>query len=327
MRTWPKIVESFPITVEQIWCQYTRIPADASDVYYHYSTRAGLDGILRSGGLRATYRMRMNDAGEFDYARNVVYEALNEVGKRHNLPPVAQSLTIYARKILDQFLKNTIDMSRAYCACLTVSSDRPKQWERYAEDGKGFAVGFNLFKFLNNQASAVQRGKPYIFCCPVTYNESDQHDLVWRLVEAGIRDLQTFADTWSQEPGDLTALHDRVTKEIGVQLLVLIDFIKAPTYTSEREFRLILDPNDGTLKTHNIQHDERDNESIPFIFMDLRIPETRRLPLAEIRVGPKASFTEEKAFLEDLLDELGYGGNYGDRPRITQSLVAMVGRS
>ncbi len=61
--------------------------------------------------------------------------------------------------------------------------------------------------------------------------------------------------------------------------------------------------------------------------MDLRIPETRRLPLAEIRVGPKASFTEEKVFLEELLDELGYGVNYGDRPRITQSLVAMVGRS
>ena len=271
--------------------------------------------------------MRMNDAGEFDYARNVVYGALNEVDKRHNLPPVAQSLTTYTRKNLDQLLKNTIEMSRAYCACLTVSSDHPKQWEMYAEDGKGFATGFNLFKSLNNQASAVQRGEPYIVVGPVTYNESDQHDLVWRLVQAGIRDLQTFTDTWSQESGDLTALRDRVTEEIVVQLLVLIDFIKAPTYTSEREFRLILDPNDGTLKTANIQHYEHNNKSIPFIFMDLRIPETGRLPLAEIRVGPKASFTEEKAFLEDLLDELGYGGNYGDRPRITQSLIAMVGRT
>ena len=51
--------------------------------------------------------------------------------------------------------------------------------------------------------------------------------------------------------------------------------------------------------------------------MDLRIPESRRLPLAEIRVGPTASFNEEKAFLDDLPDELGYGGNYGDRPRIS----------
>jgi hypothetical protein len=84
---------------------------------------------------------------------------------------------------------------------------------------------------------------------------------------------------------------------------------------------LILDPNDGTLKASHIQYYARNNESIPFSFMDLRNPKTRRLPLAEIKVGPSASFFEEKAFLEDLLDELGYGSNYGDRPRITQSAL------
>ncbi|MBW2003975.1 MAG: DUF2971 domain-containing protein [Deltaproteobacteria bacterium] len=268
----------------------------------------------------------MNDAGEFDYARNVVYEALNEIGRRHNLPPIAQSLAIYTRKNLDQFLNDTTEMSRAYCACITVSSDHPEQWETYAEDGKGFAIGFNLRKVLNNQVPAHQMGKPYIFCAPVTYNESDQRDLVWRLVEAGIRDLQAFADTCSKQPEDLTALRDRVTKEIVVHLLGFINFIKAPAYSSEREMRLFLDPNDGTLKASYIQHYKHDNESIPFVFIDLRNPETRRLPLAEIKVGTKASFFEEKAFLEDLLDELGYGSNYGDRPRITQALVAMGGR-
>jgi len=322
-----EIVESFPLTVGQVFQKYIRIPAEASNTFYHYTTRMGLEGILKSGGLRATYRMKMNDAGEFDYARNVVYEALSKIGKRHDLPQVSRSLTTYTRKNLDQFLKDTTKMSRAYCACLTLSSDHQKQWESYAEDGKGFAVGFNLFRLLSIQASAVQKGKPYIFCDSVTYNERDQHDLVWRLVDAGIRDLQTFADTWSQESGDLTSLRDRVTKEIVVQLLVLIDFIKAPTYSSEREFRLILDPNDGTLKARNIQHYERHNESIPFIFMDLRMPETSRLPLTEITIGPKASFQDQKAFLEDLLNKLGYSSNFGDRPLIKKSLFAVGGNS
>ena len=318
-----KIVESFPLTVGQVFQQYTRIPADASNILFHYTTRKGLDGILKRGGLRATCRMRMNDAGEFDYARNVVYEALSKVGRRHDLPQVARSLTTYTRKNLDRFLKDTIEMSRAYCACLTLSSDHQKQWESYAEGGNGFAIGLNLSMFLSSQASAVQRGEPNILCGPVIYNESDQHDLVWRLVETGIRDLTAFADTWSKESGDLNALRDRVTKEIVVQLLVLIDFIKAPTYTNECEFRLILGPNDGTLKAPNIQHYKRDNESISFIFMDLRMPNTRRLPLAKIRVGPKASFPKEKVFLEDLLNKLGYGNNYGDRPVITKSLIAV----
>jgi hypothetical protein len=317
----PENVESFPLTVGQMFQQSTKIPADASNIFYHYTTRTGLEGILKSGGLRATYRMRMNDAGEFDYARNFVFDTLDEIGRRHDLPPVVKSLTTYTCKNLDQLLKNTVEMSRAYCACLSVATDHPKQWETYAEGGEGFALGINLFKVLDNQSSAVKNGKPFLVSCPVSYKEADQRDLVWRIVEAGMRDLQVFLGKFSKKPEDLTALRDRVTKEIVSQLLVLIDFIKASIYSSEREIRLIMDPNDGTMNAFNIQHYKRNNEQIYFIFMDLRMTDTRRLPLAEIMVGPKASFQNEKIFLEDLLNELGYGSSYGDMPRITKSAL------
>jgi hypothetical protein len=327
MGTWPKIVESFPLTVEQVFQQFTKLPADASGTFYHYTTHAGLNGILRSGGFRATYRMRMNDLGEFDYARNVVFQALSEVGGSNDLPKVAQDLTTYTCKNLDKFLKNTTEMSSAYCACLSISPDHPQQWETYAEFGRGFAIGFNIPLFLTMQVPAVQSGEPFVFCAPVTYNQRDQYDLVWRLVKAGICDLQTFAATRSHKSEDLTALRDRVTREIVTHLLSLIDFIKHPIYTSEREIRLFLDSNDSTLTATDIQYYGRDNKSIPFIFMDLRNPYTGRLPLVDIKVGPKAaSFPEEKAFLENLLDELGYGSSYGDRPRIIRSAVPTVGR-
>lgn len=262
----------------------------------------------------------MNDVGEFEYARNIVFDALTEVSKRNDLPKVAQGLIVYIRKNLEIFLSDTIRTSSAYCACLTVSADHPKQWATYAELGKGFASGFSMFLLLGMQVPPVQSGRPFIFCAPVTYNQCDQYELVWRLVKAGICDLQTFAATCSRRSEDLTALRDRVTRDIVAHLLSLIDFLKSPLYKSEREMRLILDPNDGTLNAPNIQHYERDKESRSFIFMDLRNPKTGRLPLAEIKVGPKASFSEEKAFLKDLLDELGYGSNYEERPRITQSL-------
>lgn len=326
MDKWPKIVESFPLTVKDLWQLYTRIPADASDIFYHYTTHNGLTGILRSGGLRATSRMRMNDNGEFEYARKLIYEELNEVGRCLEPVSVVRSLTTYTRKNLDQFLRDTTEMSRAYCACLTISPDHPGQWETYADSGKGFVLGFDLRQLLNMQIAASQRGDPCICCAPVIYKEDDQRDLIWRLVKAGIDDLHTFAKTCSQQSEHLTALRDRITKEIVVQLITLIDFIKAPAFNSEREMRLVLNPNDGTLKAPHIQHYQCDNESMPFIFMDLRSPKTSRLPLAEIKIGPKASFPEEKAFLEDLLDELGYGSNYRDRPRITQSAVALIGR-
>ena len=110
MGMWPKVVESFPLTEGHIFRQYTSIPAGASDIFYHYTTHAGLTGILRSGGFRATYRMRMNDAGEFDYARNVVYEALNEASRRNDLPNVAQSLVTYICRNLDRLLNDTTEI-------------------------------------------------------------------------------------------------------------------------------------------------------------------------------------------------------------------------
>ncbi len=319
MGTWPKCVESFHLTVENVSHEYRNIPSNTSQVLYHYTTHSGLEGILRNGGLRATYRMKMNDAGEFDYAKHVIYEALDAIGRCNDLPPVAQSIAKYTRKNLDRFLVNTAEMSRAYCACLTVSSDHPNQWETYAEAGRGFVIGIDIFGFLNYQRPIAEKGDSFIFCSPVTYNKDVQRDLVWRLVKAGIHDLQTFSDNCSNRVEDLTALRDRITKEIVVHLFTLIDFIKAPSYSSELEFRLILDSNDSTLMAPDIQHDESDSESIPFIFMDLRDPKTGRLPLEEIKVGPMASFSEEKIFLEGLLNELGYRSNYGDRPRIIQS--------
>jgi hypothetical protein len=317
----PEIVESFSLTVNQVFKQYTTIPADASDIFYHYTTHTGLTGILRSGGFRATYRMRMNDTGEFEYARRVIFEALDEVGGRNDLLHVAQSVVKYTSKNLGKCLNGTTEISSAYCACLTVSPDHLEQWEIYVEQGSGFAIGLELHQFLNTQIPADQRGCPFVFCAPVIYHQRDQHDLVWHLVEAGISDLKTFSATRSQQSDHLTALRDRVTQEIVVHLLILMDFIKSPVYKNEREMRLIPDPNDGTLKARHVQYHERGNESIPFIFMDLRHPETKLLPLAEIKVGPRVSFYEEKAFIEDLLDELGYMSHHDDRLRITQSLL------
>lgn len=310
-----KIVDTFPLTTGEVFHNYTKLPTDATNIFYHYTTHEGVKGILRNGGLRATYRMRMNDKNEFDYARKVIYSSLEKISRRDDFPRVAHSLINYTRKNLDKLLNNTIELSSAYCACLTVSRDHANQWEIYAENGKGFAIGFNLHQFLNQQVHSVNNGEPFVFCAPVTYTESIQYDIVTNLVEAGIRDLQTFADQYSHNIHELTALRDRITKVIVVQLLNIIDFVKSPIYSSEREIRFIQDSNNGTLKSQNIQYYERSNEKIPFIFIDFCNQKTNQIPLVEIVVGPKSSLDIEKLFIKKLLDEI----SFDHQIRITQS--------
>jgi Protein of unknown function (DUF2971) len=313
------IVESFPLTVGDFTLNYLEIH---DCVFYHYTTHAGLEGILRDGGLRATYRLKMNDEGEFDYARNLIYNVLREIEKRNDISRAKHSIVKYTRINLDAILSDSIKQSRAYCACLTNSPDQEKQWETYAEDSKGFAIGFNIQKILNLQSTKVESGDSYFFCAPVTYNVQKQRDLVYRLVDTGIIDLQHFANTYSQTQEDLTAIRDRITKEIFVHLIFFMDFIKAPQYSSEQEMRLSIDSNNGTFKAPDIHYFERGKESIPFIFIDLRDPTSMRIPIEEIKIGPKASFDKESKFIETLLDDIGYCIGHEDRPRITYSSIA-----
>ena len=314
------IADSFSlIHMDEVSQRYRKIPAGTSNIFYHYTTRTGLEGILRSGGLRATYRLKMNDYREFKYASDLVFYTLSEVEICHDLPPATQRMVTYVRKNLNKFLKYTAQKSYAYCACLTVSLDSPSQWKTYADNGNGFAIGLNLYHILKDQIATKMKAEPFVFCSPVIYNKQIQRSLVRDLVHVGIRDFLTFAENCSICALDLTALRDRITQEIVVQLLVHTNFIKAPIYNGEGEMRLFLEPNNGTLEASDIQYFKRDNESIPFIFMSLRNPITNRLPLTEIKVGLNAEFAEQKRFLECLLDELGYGSNFSDRPQITRS--------
>jgi len=160
-----KIVDEFPLTTGGVFNKFIKLPTEAKNTFYHYTTHEGVKGILKSGGLRATYRMKMNDENEFYYARNVIYRSLEKIGRCNDFPNVAYSLIEYTRNNIDKFLSNSVELSTSYCACLTLSRDHPKQWELYAENGKGFAIGFNLHQFLNQQILAVKNGIPFVFLC------------------------------------------------------------------------------------------------------------------------------------------------------------------
>ncbi len=319
----PDIVENFHLTVGEIARQYMLLPANCPNILFHYTTMAGLEGILRSGGLRATYRMKMNDSGEFDYAQRIIYEAMKEVEQQGKLPRVAMSLLKYTRLNLNDKLKNTPDQSRSYCACLTLESDHPNQWESYAEHGKGVAIGFDLRKLFQAQVERKMNGMPILMFGPVTYEELDQQKLVLRLVEAGIKDLQLFSRTISSISTDIVALRDKITEELIVYLFVLINFIKRPSFGSEREIRLMINANDGTLLAPDVQYYKRGDDSVPYVLIDLITPKTGLIPIEEIKIGPKVPVGQARRFIGDLILQLGYGNRNEYWPQISQSrLVA-----
>jgi hypothetical protein len=318
MDTNSNLIESFPLTIRKTLQKYTRLPQNISNTFYHFTTHEGIEGIIRNGGIRATYRKHMNDNKEFEYSKDIIYKAMANIENRSDLPKLAKDISKQVKQNLEIHFNDTAKMSSSFCSCLTRSSDDKKQWKKYAEEGRGFALGFNLLQILTRQYPKFQTNRPLIFCNPVIYDKTAQLNLVTDLMIAGVKDLKNFADNCSQRSEDLTKLRDRITAAIFVDLFTISNFMKSETLSFEREMRLFYSTTDLTVSQLNVQYYKIDSISLPFVLMDMRDTKTKRLPLSEITIGPKASFDREKDFLNDLLDDLGYGNNYNDRPNINQ---------
>lgn len=312
------MVDDFHLSLEDIALEYAQLPPGATPTFYHYTDRAGLEGILRSGGLRATYRLLMSDSGELDYALELFYGVLEELDK----DPLIHSLTKYIRLNLERFRHDTIYDWNSYCACMTLSPDHHGQWKNYGDDGKGFSLGFNIPLILNQQYQLASEGRRYLGMLPIIYEKEKQRALVGGLIEAGISDLQRFMATCSDDSSALTALRNRITSEIFFRLHIFKDFMKHPGYSSENEMRFIwTNPNEKRVPKEEVRHFQRGKDKVPYLLFNLRSPITNRLPLKEIRIGPNASFSKELEFVEALLDKLGYRMDMyqQDRPPIRPS--------
>lgn len=316
----PASIQTFPVTVREAIQEFARIPLGATGVLYHYTTRAGLEGILRDGGLRATYRGRMNDRQEFTYARQVIDEVFNEIRERPEIPSVTMRLMDECLVNLDHNPSDSHYSVRAFCSCLTVCRDQESQWRAYAEQGKGFALGLDLFEMARIQKVQLENGLPWMIAMPVLYDRDSQRDLIGGIVERAISDMKRFKANFSTKAEDLTIFYRRILHAAVTILVTCIDFVKHPKWEVEREVRIVSDPNDGTFDVRGVQY--RGGYGVPFLFHDLRDPATGRLPLNEISIGPNSISPDDISFVEELLSKLTLGGVGGVRPRIVKSSLS-----
>ncbi len=308
------------LTIAETIRDFAQLPANSSSVFYHYTDRSGLEGILRTGGIRATHRWRMSDKEEFVYARCLIDKVLDGIATDNDLPIVAARLVRECRINLEGILTESEKCSRAYCACLSWSRDQESQWQSYADGGKGFSLGFDLPAILRTQKFCVETRHPYLFCAPVRYQPAEQKAMVKRVFEAAIQRMKSFADSVSQNAKDLTAFYRTILVDVVTVITVYVDFIKHPSYESEREIRIMRDPNDDTLDAQDVRHFLREGLSVPYLFFDLRNPSTGRLSVDEIITGPNAISADEISYVERLLDQTGYS-NFADRPKVVQSSI------
>lgn len=134
---------------------------------YHYTSPAGLLGIIESGTLWLTNAAFLDDPNEVTYAHELAIECIKTVCG----PQIDPRLNTFIQHVLT----NSADLHRFmkvfYVACLSERGDDLSQWRAYCPSG-GYAIGFDasaLDKALSAQGLTLRR---------VIYDETEQKRLL-----------------------------------------------------------------------------------------------------------------------------------------------------
>jgi hypothetical protein len=211
-------------SVYDSWLQPIQQPA----CLYHYTTPAGLHGILTSKVIRASHLAYMNDYSEYLHAGKLL---LKEVVAELEKKP-AES----ARAMLE-YLKENIEstshdnMPPIYVACFSACKNDLGQWRAYGRGTGGFCLGFP--SGLLAQAAAQQG----LLIHKVNYDEQEQAELCRRILAWACKRVDELGSAIGQE--DERLRHARDWGKTFVSALVpLAPLFKHRSFKEEQEWRI-----------------------------------------------------------------------------------------
>lgn len=228
---------------------------------YHYTSAAGLEGIIKANALWATLIHHLNDSTEFTLA----LELMRSVAEKD--------------KGLDEafreFVCETIDAVSLINICvfsLSEESDLLSQWRGYCANGLGYSIGMNT--------SALKRAGGRWFLVKCEYNLKAQRTAVTRF----IKDLaQQFK---------LTRNRANLREHCMSLMVPMAAAFKSPAFSEEREWRLVGGP---------FNHDEMEFRSVPAGIVPYTLFPLVHEWLGSITVGPARYEETAKRAVEALL--------------------------
>jgi len=258
------------------------------EILWHYTSGDALVRIPEGGTLFSTQIACLNDSTEFTYARNVLFEALDEI------KPVNDDDACILEKVLSNRPGGGPITEGRFVTCFSAQADDLSQWRAYSGGENGYAIGFSgeslRLMFSNTDSHLL----------PVLYDESRQRCLAKELAEATARFFREAAEN-----------HRGVRREyIGEEFLqtwspyltIFAPLVKHPSFAAEEEWRIV---HTFTLQdVAQLLFKQKATLLARHLPLDLR--REGRMPLAKVLVGPSRHKEISKVSVGDLLHKLGY---------------------
>jgi len=268
-----------------------------ANTLFHYTTAAGLLGILRNSTLWATDLHFLNDAKESIYAQDLVTNAIRGM-KNPVLNPghSAYGMGEGGVEVFDRYRGYVLDALDSaehgvYVACFCESGDLLSQWRGYGAD-HGYAIEFEA-DALRTALDGLNTYPAATGLAQVRYGSDAATDVVSTAVEA-VRDFNLN--------------HPGVKAEYkALQLAALLATIKDPGFSEEKDWRLYAAFDRGQQEpvlAPTVYKETRFRATpmaiVPYI--ELRLPSDA---VVTVRVGPGNSTDVREAGVRRLLKSLG----------------------
>lgn len=263
----------------------TRIIPNDNLIVYHYCNDIVFNSICQNQEIWLSDIYSMNDSSEFHWGRESFSKVLKENKYEFN-----QDFRYYIIFKVMSSQPNALPL----IACFSKNGDLLSQWRAYADDGKGFSIGFNSHNIYYDLGVNFNS---------VVYEEELQYTLILNTIRA-------LHSMWKSNNEDFDSI-ELLSKAFSIDLA----YFKNPTFFEEQEIRILrllvkeknsfidIGGNSDTneIKPLSVLNRRKNNDDIKYIKLPIK-NKTKNL-ISEIILGPKNKSSIPK--VEKFLNELG----------------------
>lgn len=284
--------------VETVWGGIG--PNKTQSPLYHYTTAAGLKGIITSGAIYLTDALYLSDKSELSYGRDLASEVLADRGAQVTGP--LRSFFAERVKSFDPLYGPDFQVA-FYVASLCSRSDLLSQWRTYGGGALGYALGFDVDSF-NDRSKMLYPSFPQARLHRIEYDRKSQREVTEFVVDRCGNLLRADLKVAANK-------HERAVLESGwfallvVQLSGLLPRFKHPIFSEELEWRLtcpLLPHEEDKL----ISYREVGADLVPYMVYPLKLADSDRLPLVELVVAPASEAKLQRRTLSKFLRDAHY---------------------
>lgn len=261
---------------------------------FHYTSLAGLQGIIKDEGFWASDNRFMNDTEEFGHGVEVALKVLTHAIRRTRNPQFAEVLTAVQIQLSARPAEGNL------IACFSLSEDSLEQWRGYGSSG-GVCIEVGDLGDAEGMRPAFYG--PDMLPQRVVYDDRSKAILVLqevRLLEDEYnRDRRVMWDQWPDDHD--TEYCNRLTS----RLLFLVALFKGSAFGREEEVRIVFSYSNAD-RFEGIDFRASPLGLIPYLNTGKRQGMKGKLPIRKVVVGPSPHQATILQSVRTFMDHKGY---------------------